>query len=388
MPNPPAAERARLALDRVLGARPAVVAAAPGRVNLIGEHTDYNDGLVMPIAIAERCAVAAAPRDDGLFRIVAADLPAPGSSSEYAFSAPPPDLRGRWQAYVLGPAALCAGRASGRIGADVAIASDVPMGAGLSSSAAAEVAVATALLAMWRVRLSPLELAQLCQRAEHEFAGVPCGLMDQLASVFGREGCAMLIDCRENLVEHVPLPAASEAVFVVADSGVRHSLAAGDYAARRATCAAAAGAMGIRSLRDACEGLIERSALTCEQRDCALHVVRENDRVRAFASAMRAADLRCAGAQMSESHASLRDLYRVSCNELDTLVSAAQPVQGVFGSRMTGGGFGGCTVTLCEPDSVASLMAALDNALRGAHGNSCRAFIANAASGAHVLDQR
>ena len=158
MPNPPAADRARLALGRVLGARPAVVAVAPGRVNLIGEHTDYNDGLVMPIAIAQCCAVAAAPRDDGLLRIVAADLPAPGNTSEYAFSAPSPDLRGCWQAYVLGPAALCAARASGRAGADVAIASDVPMGAGLSSSAAAEVAVATALLAMWRVRLSPLEL--------------------------------------------------------------------------------------------------------------------------------------------------------------------------------------------------------------------------------------
>lgn len=375
------------AFESRFGGSPAFVVRAPGRVNLIGEHTDYNDGLVMPVALAQRCAAAAAPRDDGLLRLVAADLAPPRNVFEHDLGATPPDLRGRWQAYTLGPAAMCAALAGRRVGADVAIASDVPIGAGLSSSAAAEVAVASAVSSLWGVALPPLDLARLCQRAEHEFAGVPCGLMDQMASVFGREGCAMLIDCRDNRVEHVPLPPAGAAALVVADSGVRHSLAAGQYAARRAACAAAARALGLASLRDADEATINAAGLPRERRDCALHVVRENERVRAFAAAVRAGDLPAAGARMNESHESLRDLYRVSCAELDALVRAAQSVPGVFGSRMTGGGFGGCTVTLCAPRAVAPLLAALDGALRAAHGAPRRAFVVAPSRGAHVLER-
>lgn len=379
--------RATVAHAAAFGAAPVVRAVAPGRVNLIGEHTDYNDGLVMPLAIQHCCAVAASPRDDGRIGIIASDLAADEAKFECEWDRLDRHaLRGRWPAYVAGPAAILSDRLESRRGVNISIASDVPLGAGLSSSAAAEVATATALAALWGIDLVPLDLAKLCQRAEHEWAGVPCGLMDQLASVFGMAGCALLVDCSDNRIEPVPLPTAEQASLVVANSGVRHSLAAGEYAQRRRACEEAARAMGIGSLRDASEDMITAASLSSVQRDCALHVVRENSRVRSFAAAVRSGDLAGAGALMFASHASLRDLYRVSCAELDTLVEIARSVGGVHGSRMTGGGFGGSTITLCDPHAVEHLRRELAERYRVAHGRECTSFVVRASAGARLLD--
>jgi len=361
-------------------------AVAPGRINLIGEHTDYNDGLVLPVAIQLCCAAVTSRRADSRLRIVAADLVAPGNVFECDLAAlHPTSFRATWAAYAAGPGALLFAMSHARTGADVAIASDVPMGSGLSSSGAMEVAIATALAALWKVHIAPLDLARLCQRAEHEFAGVPCGLMDQLAAVFGREGHALLMDCRDGTIVPIPLPTSETAALVVTNSGVRHALASGEYARRRAACESAAGVMGLRSLRDASTSAIAGARLTPQERDCAAHVVAENARVGSFAAALRAGDRAGAGAQMYASHASLRDLFRVSCPELDTLVEIAHKVPGVYGSRMTGGGFGGCTITLCHPGAVSSLTLALREEYRAAHGRECSAFVVRACAGARIV---
>lgn len=379
--------RATAAHAAAFGAAPAVRALAPGRVNLIGEHTDYNEGLVLPLAIQHCCAVAASPRDDDELRIVAADLPRDDADFRCDWDRLDRSaLRGRWPAYIAGPAANLAECLDSRRGVNISIASDVPLGAGLSSSAAAEVATATALAALWSIEIAPLELAKLCQRAEHEWAGVPCGLMDQLASVFGKEGHALLIDCRSNDVRAIPLPPPERIVLIVANSGVRHSLAAGEYAARRSACEAAARAVGVRTLRDATGAMIAEAPLPPAQRDCARHVIAENDRVRAFADAVAEGDLiAAAGALMYASHESLRDLYRVSCSELDTLVDIARSVPGVYGSRMTGGGFGGCTITLCSREAATELQCELERRYRAAHGRDCAVFTIRASSGAALV---
>jgi galactokinase len=363
-------------------------ALAPGRVNLIGEHTDYNDGLVMPLAIQHCCAAAVSSRSDDCFRIVAADLPAREATFECSLDQPDrPEFRGRWAAYVAGPALLLAMRRSSPRGADIAIASDVPIGAGLSSSAAAEVATATALAKLWSIEIAPLELAKLCQRAEHEYAGVPCGLMDQFASVFGKRDHALLIDCLDNSVVNVPMPTPDRAALIVTNSGVRHSLAAGEYAARRAACEAAARAMGLQSLRHAAAGATATARLPAEQRNCATHVVAENARVRAFVVAIQAGDLAAAGKLMYASHDSLRDLYRVSCPELDTLVEIARSVPGAYGARMTGGGFGGCTITLCDPAAVPALTRELTGRYRAAHHRDCTLFPVLPSAGARLVTE-
>jgi len=384
-PPNPALARANAAHTAAFGAPPASAALAPGRVNLIGEHTDYNEGLVLPFAIQHCCAAAVSPRTDSQVHILAPDLPA--EQQAFAFDLHSHDrtsMRGDWASYIAGPAVLLAAIGNQKTGVNITIASDVPLGAGLSSSAAAEVSVAMALAGLWRLDLAPLDLAKLCQRAEHDFAGVPCGLMDQLASVFGQEGRGMLIDCRENAVNHIALPPSDRAVMVVINSGVRHSLAAGEYAARRAACQAAAGTMGVSSLRDATGSMIATAGLPSEQHDCAMHVVSENERVRDFAASVAEGSLAAAGCLMFASHESLRDLYRVSCAELDTLVEIARSVRGVFGSRMTGGGFGGCTVTLCDPEAAARLSREVPAAYRAAHQRECRVFPVTASVGARL----
>ncbi len=383
-----ALRRAAEAHCAAFGVRPRVGAVAPGRVNLIGEHTDYNLGLVMPLAIQHVCAAVVSPMPGTGVRFLGADLgPAGGFECELR-SLDPKAVHGQWPAYVAGPAAFVGRRAAASEGAAVTIASDVPLGAGLSSSAAAEVATATAFAALWGVQLAPLELAKLCQRAEHEYAGVPCGLMDQLASVMGMDGSALLIDCADNSVQPVQLPPRERAALVVTNSGVRHALAAGEYAARRAACEVAARAMGVGSLREATCELIAASRLTDEQRDCATHVVCENDRVRAFADAVAEGDsIAAAGALMYQSHESLRDLFHVSCPELDTLVEIARSVPGVYGSRMTGGGFGGCTITLCDPGAVATLQRELALRYKAVQGKSCDSFEVRPSAGARLVDQ-
>ena len=401
-------ERARGAFRAAFEREPTWAAAAPGRVNLIGEHTDYNDGFVLPMAIDLWTVALAAPSSGAVSRIVAADL---RERAELPLSRPidpstcPP---GEWASYVAGVASHLPPGAgpfqpgagpfqapSGPDGArpgeiDLLIASSVPVGSGLASSAALETAVCVLLEQAWGVTMSPRDRAALCRRAEHEFAGVPCGLMDQFISSCARGGTAMLLDCRSGEAQPIPMPHPSRARVVVADTGVRHALANGEYAARRSVCAAAAGKLGAAALRDVSPEMVEarRGSLTPEELRAARHVTTENARTLAAAEALRAGDLAALGRLMAASHASLRDDFRVSSPELDTLVELAGRVPGVIGARMTGGGFGGCAVILCSSEAVAPLARELTAGYRARHGRDCAAFTTDAAGGARRLSLR
>lgn len=330
------------------GERPHIF-QAPGRVNLIGEHTDYNDGFVLPAAIEFSTLAAVAPRAD---RILLAHSENFSETAELDLDSSAPHPRGHWSDYVLGVAVMLQREGFRLHGANLLIRSDVPAGAGLSSSAALEVAVALAVLP------EPIErtrLAKLCQQAEHEFARVQCGIMDQFIACHARAGNALLLDCRSLEYRHVPLPPGVK--IVIANSMVRHALASGEYNRRRAECAEAA-AYFRKSLRDVSLAELTHAPLPEIVWRRARHVVTENARVLLAYAALQSGDLAAFGKLMYESHVSLRDDYEVSCAELDTLVEIAGEVAGVYGSRMTGGGFGGCTVSLVAEDRVEALRAA------------------------------
>jgi galactokinase len=328
--------------------------SAPGRVNLIGEHTDYNDGFVLPMAIDRRTYVCAAPRDDD--RICAVSTAFPGAI-EFAIDAHTP-AGDDWGSLVRGAAAhLC--REEYRIaGADLLIASEVPVGAGLSSSAAFGVGVGYAILSVAGEGIDLVDLAELVQRAEQEYRGARCGIMDQYISCLGVPGHALLIDCRSLEYRAVPLPIDRMRV-VVCDTKVRHNHALGEYNARRAECELGVKLLAsqrseITSLRDATMSDLDVSrALLPDHiyRRCR-HVIAENERTETAARALEDGDLQTFGQLMYESHASLRDDYEVSCHELDLLVEAARDCAGVFGARMTGGGFGGSVVAMVETAKV------------------------------------
>jgi galactokinase len=355
---------------------------APGRVNLIGEHTDYNDGFVLPMAIERglRLVVRRRPDRRAVLRsdreqaeaILDLDCPfTPGG--------------GGWSAYQAG---VIAGfhELGWRIpGFEAVVSGDLPIGGGLSSSAALEVAMATAIESLCGRRLPPAAKALLCQRAENVYAGVPCGIMDQFAVTCGRAGHALLLDCRSREIRHVPFRDDGVRVLV-ADSGVKHSLGDGAYGRRRAECEAAATLLGCGSLRDVTpETWRSRGAtLPDVERRRAAHVLSENDRTLAFVAAVEAADWPRAGRLMRESHASLARDYEVSCRELDLLVAAAADLPGVHGCRMTGGGFGGCVVALVATDAAAAVMAELRRRYRDATGIDAGMFVTRAAAGARV----
>lgn len=385
-------ERACSAFALRYGRLPTVGAVAPGRVNLIGEHTDYNGGFVLPIAIDRVCAAVGAPSaDPGVSRVYAADLEA---AAELDFRAPivvggpgPSAVeRGSPLSYVAGVAAQfqrLVAAAGGRLqNLDVAIASEVPIGSGLSSSAAIEVSMATLLEQASGLRLGQREKALLCQRAEHEYAGVPCGIMDQFVSVMGRQGHALLIDCRAQEARVVRIPDAVS--IVVINSNVRHSLTGGEYASRRAACAAAASKLGVPELRDADSVMLNAAGgeLTAEEGRRARHVVGENARTLEAAAALDRRDLVRAGTLMYESHRSLQEDFEVSCPELDTLVEIAAGVPGVYGARMTGAGFGGCVVAMVEPGAVGALEASVTAGYPRRHGRRATVFQTLAGDGA------
>ncbi len=327
---------------RVLGEGfvPTTVARAPGRVNLIGDHTDYTGGLVLPMAIDRWTEVRVMPNP-------ARDVVRLVSDVEPEHAVVPVDVREphavqpAWARYVAGIVAQVR-PATGFVGK---VTSTVPSGAGLSSSAALEVALA---LALGAPDTDPVELARLCQRAEHAAVGVPSGIMDQLTSIAGRDGHALLIDCHTLTVEAVPVP--PEAEVVVVHSGQPRTLAGSAYAERVAQCAAAEAEVG--PLRLASPDDVDRIADPVI-RARARHVVGENARVRAFAAALAAADLTTAGRLMDASHESLREDFAVSTGALDRLVTRLRATPGVFGARLTGAGFGGCVVALCRPGALA-----------------------------------
>lgn len=352
----------QLFLER-FGAAPAVVASAPGRVNLIGEHTDYNGGLVLPFAIDSRATVAASPRRDGRFRVVSAQRPdEPVETGDAPVSG--------WAGYVVGAAWALSRRGHQVGGFDLAVDSTVPAGAGLSSSAALECAATLAMTAIAGHELAPAELARTAQLAENEYVGVPCGLMDQMAAAACRAGSVLFFDVGADRVTHIPFdPAAHGLAALVVDTRAHHSLADGEYAHRRATCERAAADLGVGTLREI-TGLT--SALTVltdpVARKRVRHVVTENERVRRTVAALAAGRVAEIGPELLASHVSLRDDFEVSCAELDVAVDVAMAA-GAIGARLTGGGFGGSTINLVPVAALDTVTAAVREAFaaRGFH---------------------
>ena len=358
---------------------------APGRVNLIGEHTDYNDGFVLPIALDRDTVAAAAPRDDRKLVARSADGGQPG---EIDLDAPPAPRRGTWLDYVEGAARLSEERFGRLRGADLLVAGDVPVGAGLSSSAALEVAVATALCGVSSLSPEPRALALAAQAAEHRFVGTRCGIMDQLASVLGRAGHALFVDCRSLDVRPIPVHPERAAILVF-DSGVRHEHSSGEYNVRRAQCEEAVARLGarhpgLRALRDVSPAELDADAALLPEPlwRRARHVVGEIARTEQAAAALSAGDLAAFGRLMYASHASLRDDYEVSVRELDVLVEAAAATAGVLGARMTGGGFGGCAIALVAHENVPHAGPSVATAFAREFGREPAWFVTRAAEGA------
>lgn len=343
------------AFCQTFGYPPQGLFRAPGRVNLIGEHTDYNDGFVLPMALDREVWVAASAHaadgeDRRSVRVLAVSLD--GQLNIFSLEGLQPDTKARWSNYVRGVLALME-RAGYRLGGlDVAYAGNVPIGAGLSSSAAVEVAIAVTARTLFGLDVPDLELAQLCQKAEHEFAGTQCGVMDQLISVAGQAGHALLIDCRHLTWQPVPLPDGS--AVIICDTGKRRALATSAYNERRAQCEEGARRLRVAALRDLDVQAFEAQAgeLPPLLRKRCRHVVYENDRTLRAAASLQRGDRATFGSLMNESHASLRDLYEVSCEELDLMAVLARSQPGCWGARMTGAGFGGCVVALVDEGAV------------------------------------
>lgn len=319
---------------------------APGRVNLIGEHTDYNDGFVLPAAIGFSTYVAAASRSDRKIR--AASLNFDGEV-EIDLDRPNEAILSGWARYVQGSATILEREGFRLGGADLLINSDIPIGAGLSSSAALEVAVGFALTRLAGFEIDSIKLARVGQRAEHEFAGVRSGIMDQFASVFGREEHALFLDCRS--MEWSEVPVSSR--FLICNTKTKHELADGEYNRRRAECESAAAFFGKTSLRDVSIDDFEgkQSQMPTIERKRARHIIYENRRVLDSVEALRLGDIAAFAMQIDASHESLRDDFQISCRELDIMVEAARRQAGVLASRMTGGGFGGCAIALLDEEA-------------------------------------
>lgn len=366
--------------SETFGREPAVIAEAPGRVNLIGEHTDYNQGFVLPVAIDRTVAVAATKREDRRLRAYSLAF---DETDDEAYGAPRL-TDGGWKNYVRGVGAEIARGYAGVNGVDLAILGDVPQGAGLSSSAALEVAVACAIAAANGIEVGPRELALLCQRAENDFVGVQCGIMDQFAAALSTADHALLIDCRSYDATAVPMP--EDLSIVVVNSAVARDLSDTSFNRRREECMEAADTLDVESLRDVSE---ERLADIESELEPALfrrvrHVVKEDGRVLAAADALRRGDTPELGRLLQRSHESLRDDFEVSTLELDRLADIARGVDGVFGARLTGAGFGGCIVALARPGAVPELEDRIANDYRTAGGKAAELLVCKASGGMRV----
>lgn len=339
------------------GAPPALLARAPGRVNLIGEHTDYNDGFVLPAAISVESRIAASPRGDGLIRVIACDFG--GATAEWPVFAPfAANPAEPWADYIRAMTTAMAERGHALTGADIAVSGTVPKGAGLSSSASLMVGIGAALAALSGLTIAPADMALMAQAGECDHVGVRCGIMDQLASAAGRKGHALMIDCRSRDVQPVALPAGAQILIV--HSGVERGLVEGAYNERRAQCEAAAAAIGVAALRDADLAMLERAQLDPLTTARARHVITENTRVLAAAEALAAGDLVSMGALMAASHSSMRDDFEITVPRIDALVAELRALIGPEGgARMTGGGFGGAVVALCPADRADAVLDAL-----------------------------
>jgi len=350
---------------------------APGRINIIGEHTDYCGGLAMPAAIDRWCRIAAAANRTRRLTVVAEGFDEP---AELDLDSLTP--LGAWSDYVAGVAKVLMDAGIDVPGADLMIESTVPIGAGVSSSAAVEVATAHALLALAGRSADGLSIARWGQKAENDFVGMPCGIMDQYASANGIEGSALVLDCARLTSTPAPLPA--NASFLLVDSGVRHAHVDGAYRDRRADCETAAKILGVDLLAEAPEAELAKALTRLPPgpaKRCR-HVVTETARVRRAADALARGDLAALGALMNQSHASLRDDMEVSVPEVDQLAQIARETPGVFGARMMGGGFGGCIIALADRDEAAEAQAAIGERYGAVLGKAPAAFVCRAVSGA------
>lgn len=379
---------------RHFDSEPPIVIRAPGRVNLLGEHTDYNEGFVLPVAIDRSVLVAARPRPDRLVTVWSANyhrslsfsLDETGSLGENGTA-----TQDKFTNYLRGVACCIEARGYKLHGMDAAIEGNVPVGSGLSSSAALEMAVVLAFESVSGLSIPGPEKARIGQQAENEYVGVQSGLMDQLVSVWARKDHAVLIDCRRLSHELVPMSALGAKV-VVCDSGVRRSLDRSQYNLRREECLAGVRALSehkpeVKSLRDVSSVDLDLYASVLPEvvrRRCR-HVVDENERVLEGVAALRRGDVSRFGALMCGSHKSLRDLYEVSCRELDLLVECAMRVDGVMGSRMTGAGFGGCTVSLVDSETVDEFKYRVGRDYRNSTGREARIWVCKPAEGAGAL---
>ena len=366
------------------GEEPDLVAAAPGRVNLIGEHIDYSDGFVLPFAIKDRTFVAARKRDDSKVRIASAQRRSKVVTVD--INQVKPGLKGEWERYALG----VLWSMGVNQGVDLMIDGHVPLGAGLSSSAALECSVATAMNHLFDMGYNLEELARLTQKAENKYVGVPCGIMDQSISLMATQGSALLLDCRDLSTKNIPFDVASSGLeLLIVDTQAHHALTDGGYAERRASCESAVAKLGITSLRELTMEQLEafRSLLTETEFVRARHAVTEMQRVLDCVDALGNSDFEKVGRLINQSHASLRDDYTVSCPELDTAVDAAISA-GALGSRMVGGGFGGSAIALIQAAKTRETIKAIERAFTSKGFKAPRFFNSLPSQGAELLSRR
>jgi galactokinase len=376
--------RALAAYRQHFGKEPTVVVRAPGRVNLIGEHTDYNDGFVFPCAIDRDTVVAAGPSADRDIHVIADDF----NAAEDIFTPSPDIMRApaEWANYVRGMAKMLIMDGVPLRGARLAIAGDVPLGSGLSSSASLEIAVGRAFTELAGHTLDPTHMAQIAQRAENKFVGCACGIMDQLIATRGVEGHALLIDCRSLECRPILLP--HNIAVIIAHSGVRHAHAGGEYNDRRAQCERAAQHYNVAALRDLSLDVLEthKAGLDDIAYRRARHVVSENARTQMAATALQNNDLKLLGHLMAQSHASMRDDFEITVPAVDRLAEImAEPLAGEGGARMTGGGFGGCVIAVAPQNYVASVLEAIAHNYRTPNNEAADVFVCRATAGASML---
>lgn len=374
----------------IFGAEPAAVVRAPGRVNLIGEHTDYNDGYVLPVAIDRSILVAASPRDDRQVIIHTLDF---GESVTFSLDDIEHDQAQAWSNYQRGVAYFLEEQGFKLPGLNAVIVGDVPIGSGLSSSAAIEVSMAYTWQVLAGFELSRVQLALLCQRAENEFVGINCGIMDQFVSALGQRDHALLIDCRS--LYHQPVPLPTGAAIIVADTMKRRGLVDSEYNARRRECEEGVRILQrylpqVQALRDvSTDQFVEYEGQLPENvRKRCRHIIYENERVLRSVAALQAGALAAFGQLMNESHASLRDDYEVSCAELDIMAEAAWKVGGVYGSRMTGAGFGGCTVSLVTEEVIEDFRGQVATGYEEATGIVPQIYVCRAEDGVAEVSPR
>ncbi len=393
------AQKAKAEFIKCYNTKPTWIVAAPGRVNLIGEHTDYNDGFVFPMAIERYTVIAAGPAEEGTDEATVFSLSKnePATFKVDGTASPPEPVD--WWSYILGTInCVSDGTSEGGLKTlpfRAVVATNVPLGGGLSSSAALEVATATLIEEMNGKKIGDEQKALLCQKAEHEYAHMPCGIMDQFISVMGREGYAMLLDCRSREPKMVPIDDPDVSVLII-NSNVKHELTGSEYPDRRRQCEKAAKLLGVEKLRDATMAMLDAArekfegdsdgeicGKICYRR--AKHIITENDRTVAAAYALHKKQWQECGKLMYESHDSMRHDFEITCKELDAMVEIAKTVDGVFGCRMTGGGFGGCTVSLVETAKVDAVIAEISSRYKEATGIDPTAFATRPAQGAMVI---